>query len=35
MPLTDFNTAFETHRAVFAAGLSAQGNRPVNLSELE
>ena len=35
MPLTDFNTAFETHRVVFAADLSAQENRPVNLSEFE
>ena len=35
MQLTDFNTAFETHRVVFAADLSAQENRPVNLSEFE
>ena len=34
MPLTDFDTAFETHRVVFAADLSAAENRPVKLSEL-
>ncbi len=34
MPLTDFETAFESHRVVFAADLSAQRGRPVKLSEL-
>jgi len=34
MPLTDFATAFETHRVVFAADLSAQEGRSVKLSEL-
>ncbi|MBI4582568.1 MAG: Gfo/Idh/MocA family oxidoreductase [Planctomycetes bacterium] len=34
MPLTDFDTAFETHRAVFAADLSAKLGRPVKPSEL-
>jgi len=33
MPLTDFNTAFETHRVVFAADQSARENRPVKLEE--
>ncbi len=33
MPLTDFDTAFETHRVVFAADLSARQSRPVKLSE--
>ena len=35
MPLTDFDTAFETHRVVFAADLSAAEDRPVRLSELD
>lgn len=35
MPLTDFETAFESHRVVFAADLSAQEGRPVKLDELE
>ncbi|MDP6358118.1 MAG: Gfo/Idh/MocA family oxidoreductase [Planctomycetota bacterium] len=35
MPLTDFDTAFESHRVVFAADLSAAEGRPVKLSELE
>jgi predicted dehydrogenase len=35
MPLTDFDTAFETHRVVFAADLSAAEGRPVRLSELD
>lgn len=35
MPLTDFATAFETHRAVFAADRSAAEGRPVKLSELK
>ena len=34
MPHTDFETAFETHKAVFAAELSATERRPVKLSEL-
>jgi predicted dehydrogenase len=34
MPLTDFDTAFESHRVVFAADLSAQEGRRVKLSEL-
>ncbi len=33
MPLTDFDTAFETHRVIFAADLSAEEGRPVKLSE--
>lgn len=35
MPLTDFDTAFESHRVVFAADLSAAEGRPVKLSELK
>ena len=31
MPLTDFDTAFESHRVVFAADLSAVEGRPVKL----
>lgn len=34
MPLTDFDTAFESHRVVFAADLSAEEGRPVKLSEM-
>lgn len=34
MPLTDFDTAFESHRVVFAADLSAREGRTVKLSEL-
>ena len=34
MPLTDFDTAFETHRVVFAADRSAAEGRPVKLAEL-
>ncbi len=35
MPLTDFDTAFETHRVVFAADQSAEaGGKKVKLSEL-
>jgi predicted dehydrogenase len=34
MPLTDFDTAFESHRVVFAADLSAKEGRQVKLSEL-
>ena len=33
MPLTDFDTAFETHRVSFAADLSAAEGRTVKLSE--
>ena len=35
MPLTDFETAYQTHRVAFAADRSAAEGRPVNLSELE
>ncbi|MBN1670316.1 MAG: Gfo/Idh/MocA family oxidoreductase [Kiritimatiellae bacterium] len=35
MPLTDFDTAFETHRVVFAADRSGAEGRPVKLAELE
>ena len=35
MPLTDFDTAFETHRVIYAADLSAAQNRPVRLAELD
>jgi predicted dehydrogenase len=35
MPLTDFETAFQTHRVVFAADRSAAERRPVTLSEME
>lgn len=34
MPLTDLDTAFESHRVVFAADQSAAEGRPVKLSEL-
>jgi predicted dehydrogenase len=34
MPLTDLTTAFETHRVLFAAELSAAEGRPVKVSEL-
>jgi len=34
MPLTDLDTAIETHRNVFAADLSASEGRSVKLSEL-
>ena len=34
MPLTDFDTAFESHRVVFAADLSVAEGRPVKLAEL-
>lgn len=34
MPLTDFDTAFESHRVVFAADLSAAKGKPVRLSDL-
>lgn len=35
MPLTDFETAFESHRVVFAADRSAEERRPIKLAELE
>ena len=35
MPLTDFDTAFESHRVVFAADRSAAEGRPVKLSEIQ
>lgn len=35
MPLTDFDTALETHRVVYAADLSAAKGRPVKMSELK
>ena len=34
MPLTDFETALETHRVIFAADLSARKREPVRLSKL-
>ncbi|MGH9755762.1 MAG: Gfo/Idh/MocA family oxidoreductase, partial [Blastocatellia bacterium] len=34
MPLTDFDTAFESHRVVFASDLSAAEKRTVKMSEL-
>jgi predicted dehydrogenase len=34
MPLTDFETALETHRVIFAADRSAQKGEPVRLSKL-
>jgi predicted dehydrogenase len=34
MPLTDLQTAFETHRVLYAADLSAAEGRPVKVSEL-
>jgi predicted dehydrogenase len=34
MPLTDFDTAFESHRVVFAADRSAAEHRTVKMSEL-
>jgi predicted dehydrogenase len=35
MPRTDFETAFETHRVIFAADRSAAEGRPVSLSEFD
>ena len=35
MPLTDMNTAYESHRVVFAADRSAAEGRPVRLDELD
>jgi len=34
-PLTDFATAFETHRVVFAADCSAAEGRPVKIAEMK
>ena len=34
MPLTDWATAFESSRVVFAADRAAEEGRPVKLSEL-
>jgi predicted dehydrogenase len=34
MPLTDFETALETHRVVYAADLSAARGRPVSMASL-
>ena len=34
MPLTDFDTAFESHRVVFAADLSAAEGRPIRLADM-
>jgi len=35
MPLTDFETAYESHRVIYAADLSAEEGRPVKLSEMD
>ena len=35
MPLTDFETALESHRVCYAADLSAEKGRPVKMSELK
>ena len=35
MALTDFDTAFESHRVVFAADLSAAKGRPIRMSEMK
>lgn len=35
MPRTDFETALETHRVIYAADRSAAQNRPVSLSEFD
>ena len=35
MPLTDLETALETHRVIFAADLSAKKKEPVKLSKLK
>jgi hypothetical protein len=34
MPLTDLETALQTHRVIFAADLSARKGEPVRLSKL-
>ncbi len=35
MPLTDFDTAYESHRVAFAADLAAKTNKPVKLSQMK
>lgn len=35
MPLTDFETAYDSHRVVFAADRSAAEGRPIKMSELD
>ncbi len=35
MPLTDFETSFQTHRVIYAADRSAAEGRPVKLAELD
>ena len=35
MALTDIDTAFETHRVMFASDRSADEGRPVKLSEMK
>jgi len=35
MPLTDFDTAMETHRVIFAADKSAAEGRPVKTAEID
>ena len=35
MPLTDFETAYQTHRVIFAAERSAELGRPIKLAELD
>ena len=35
MPLTDLETALETHRVIFAADLSARKGQPVRVSKLK
>ncbi|HTV00658.1 MAG TPA: hypothetical protein VMF13_08985, partial [Luteitalea sp.] len=34
MPLTDFDTALESHRVAYAADLSVSSGKPVQLSDL-
>jgi len=34
MPLTDLETALETHRVIFAADLSARKGEPVRLGKM-
>src|SRR5690606_17133040 len=35
MPLTDFDTAFRSHKVAYAADLSAREGRPIKLQELK
>ena len=35
MPLTDFETAYQSHRVIYAADLSAKEGRPVKISEID